>query len=618
MATSHPYVFAVPKTAAEIPSLTFQGAAAQVVDQTGRPWTWNGVAYALGGSGGGSSAQPSLDPPSDVLPPTVDAVVAGFVEQTTELNDVRAQLAGANQTIATYGQTLTAMQAAIAALQGAVAPGGTGAPTNSVTPVIVGGGPLTAGSSYTITPGTWSGAGSAPRQYQLLMGSVVVVPTFTGVTFTCPASAAGGQVRVIETVSSAAGTQASISSINYSVNALAAYPTMLSAPTITGTLASGNTVTGNHGTYNSATTIASYTPYKFYVGGVVVQSGSSNTLLLIPAYDGLTIEFEELPTNTAGAIRTPAKSPSYNISGGGRPFINAGDPGPGWEDGIFAVDQDLIFNFGEWSANPDPSKDIAGLMRNGSTVAGAVVTLLGDGRAKYRAVALDQGTQLVGTILRANNNGSARDGIARTGGRLIGQSVGGGGTPPPVGATGVLSATTATLLSSYALASVGTRNWWSRDGSGILNQKSGGENVTIAALGAGMQNDTTSPSATALAWASGGTPNASGNNQVASVACGKATVWANSGAGESYSHLADTTTRTLHLFVSVYNCTAQFAPSLGDSSASMSPITVTAGGTSVNYDVQVTFKGDATTALLVAMTNLTATGNIHIYGGYTV
>jgi subtilase family serine protease len=183
-------------------------------------------------------------------------------------------------------------------------------------------------------------------------------------------------------------------------------------------------------------------------------------------------------------------------------------------------------------------------------------------------------------------------------------------TVNPAASTGSLSGTASTAASAYNLTSLGTSDWahWGLGGIyGNFDHKAMGNsqisNVTPFAIGnyGGYHNTSRS-----VFWTDG-TPqtNDTGDDGY---------IWANNaiGAGYSFTAPADTTTRTLDIYLGGYSSGATLTATLSDGSAA--PYTVSFTGTALYTDlVAITFKANSANQKITI--NYTKTTNVNSIGG---
>jgi Protein of unknown function (DUF3344)/Ig domain of plant-specific actin-binding protein len=123
------------------------------------------------------------------------------------------------------------------------------------------GGTATVGQALSANPGNWNGTGPLTYAYQWQRcdangANCVDIAGATGSTYTPSPADAGGTVRVVVTVTNAAGTSTPVASAPIAVAALP--PVNTSAPVLSGPAAPGQPLTANAGTWSDPGTAYSY------------------------------------------------------------------------------------------------------------------------------------------------------------------------------------------------------------------------------------------------------------------------------------------------------------------------------------------------------------------------
>jgi hypothetical protein len=181
----------------------------------------------------------------------------------------------------------------------------------------------------------------------------------------------------------------------------------------------------------------------------------------------------------------------------------------------------------------------------------------------------------------------------------------------PAPGSGSLSGGSATAASSYNLTTLGTADWAHWGAGGVysaFDHKSTGNsqisNVTTT-LGSGSYGGYQN-SGRGVSWTDG-TP-------LASDAGDSGYIWANTalGAGYSFTAPADTTTRTLYIYLGGYSSGGTLTATLSDGSAS--PYTVSFSGSAIYSDL-VTLTYKAASANQKITISYTKTTNINGTGG---
>jgi hypothetical protein len=181
---------------------------------------------------------------------------------------------------------------------------------------------------------------------------------------------------------------------------------------------------------------------------------------------------------------------------------------------------------------------------------------------------------------------------------------------PAVAAGGSLAGSAATASSSYNLTSLGTIDWahWgtNQNASAFDDKATGGGQISnVTRVGAGSYGAYTDSSRDVI-W-SDGTPLAKDNGD-------QSYIWANNatGAGYSFTTPADTTTRTLYVYLGGYDSGGTLTAHLSDTSAA--DYTTSFSGSGIYSDiVAITYKaGSASQHLLITYTK---TAGVGVSGG---
>jgi len=588
LATSYPYPFVVKKTAADIALLaTYQGDSVILRDENGRTWSWNGVGYTLG-EDAAAGAQDSLSPPSTTIPPST-RVVAEAVAPITQLQATSAQNSA---TIAAQAGVITALLARLTAVESAILPPGSGALTLTAPSMT---GPLGVGNVLTFVSGT-VGGGTAVNTAWTLRRSGAIVYQGPAAPYTQVTADGGTTLSLSQSVVNAAGQTTTATSTNYTIPAAPAVPVMSTPPTVSGTAASGQTLTGVHGTYTNSTGIT-YGSYQWKNGTTVY--GTALTLLVTDAMIGLSFTFSEIATNGAGpSVR--ATSAAVIVSGGTTP-VNIVPPG--WDPAsVFAVGGVGIPNAGEWSGNPDPSLDLWGYLRDGVPISGAT------GKS-ITFTSLDQDKTITPTLIR-KNAGSSPSALAQGAGEWI--AAGSGGIVVAPTPTSTIGTITAADLAPQAVGTGGYRLLPNL--AGIVNRTSGVA-ITHRAIGGNLYD---SPSPYDAISFTSGAPTASG-----SVTTGLVAEWGLSGSGIEFTYLAvPAGAKTLKVPVVAYALVVAVTVAPADGSAAPKTFNVDAGsasGTALKT-VLIPINLGATTDVIVSCLQTTLyaadAGDAHFMGAW--
>jgi hypothetical protein len=215
-------------------------------------------------------------------------------------------------------------------------------PTNQSPPTIT-----SSGSTLTDNHGTWSNGPLAyTYQWQSCSGSPLVCSDIAGATsetYAVPATSSGLAYDVEEMALNAGGSSAAATSAIF----LPAAPANTSAPTITGTDATGNTLTESHGAWTNGPTGYTY-QWLSCTGSPLTCtaiSGATAQTFAIPTTDaGLAFEVQETASNvgaTSAAATSAAILPAAPVNTV-LPAIT----------GTVALGQDLTASTGTWTNGP--------------------------------------------------------------------------------------------------------------------------------------------------------------------------------------------------------------------------------------------------------------------------
>lgn len=182
---------------------------------------------------------------------------------------------------------------------------GTGTPVNTVPPGISG--TLVQNNTLTVVPGSWNGA--LQRTYRWLRDGTTAVGT--GTTYLLVAGDVGHQMAVEETaIGSGGATAVATSALTASITAPPSAPTNTVAPSISGTLTSGNLLTGNVGAWTGSPTFT----YRWLLDGTT-SVGTAATYLLGGTDVGHSLTFEVTATNAAGFLTVSSAASALVGSG---------------------------------------------------------------------------------------------------------------------------------------------------------------------------------------------------------------------------------------------------------------------------------------------------------------
>ncbi|NDG31450.1 hypothetical protein EB118_15455, partial [bacterium] len=197
------------------------------------------------------------------------------------------------------------------------------------------------GETLTTTDGSWIGSPTITYTYQWLRGnSANAISGATSSTYKIVTQDANNQLYVRVTARNSVGSR-SDTSLGTSVVPLATAPVNVVAPTITGTVAIGETLTINLGTWTGTPTI-NYT-YQWQRGSTNITNATATTYVIAGEDTGSTIRCRVSASNSAGnsqpafTLSTPpiaAAAPTNRVL----PVIT----------GTLAIGQNLTVNPGTW------------------------------------------------------------------------------------------------------------------------------------------------------------------------------------------------------------------------------------------------------------------------------
>ncbi len=184
-----------------------------------------------------------------------------------------------------------------------------------------GGGAAQVGQALSADPGNWNGTGPLSYSYQWQRcdangANCVDIAGATGSTYTPTADDAGGTVRVVVTVTNAAGTSTPVASAPIAVAALA--PVNTAAPVLSGPAVPGQPLTADTGTWTGAGTSYSYQWQRCDAdGGNCVDISGATGATYTPSDDdaGSRLRVVVTATNDAGST-VAVSAPSSVVSTG--------------------------------------------------------------------------------------------------------------------------------------------------------------------------------------------------------------------------------------------------------------------------------------------------------------
>lgn len=318
------YVFARDPTASDLILSEATGATVASFSSQTAPAVGNNVAYtivsgqlqAVSGSGLGTTAWTFPGDSNLVTAPLLvgnlvfTASSAGNVYAVNAADGTQAWTANAGSAISGPGQADSAGIAsgentllvpatnALVAYTGANV--GSGTPTNTTAPSVVGG-PVV-GRPIGADVGVWSALPSA-YTYQWSRcdaGSCTNVANATGEAYTPTAADAGLTLEVTVTATNASGTSSSVTSAASS--AVASPPSNVTLPAIGGSAAVGQTLTASAGTWSPPSPGETYQWSRCTAGSCTHVTGATSATYVVSSADvGSQLEVQVTATNAYGA-----------------------------------------------------------------------------------------------------------------------------------------------------------------------------------------------------------------------------------------------------------------------------------------------------------------------------
>ena len=266
------------------------------------------------------------------------------------------------------------------------------APVNTAIPVVSG--TTIVGNTLTSTTGTW--VSSAPITYSYLwQRGTTNIAGASNSTYLLQASDVGFNISCIVSATSAGSVSSAVSGGTATITAPVP-PANTAVPTISGTVAIGNTLTSTTGTWTGTPT---YT-YQWQRGTTNIVSATSSTYVVQAADYANTLRCVVTATNAAGSaaantantVAVPAQAP-----------VNTAVPAIG---GVVAIGNTLTSTTGTWTGTPTPT--FSPQWQRGTTnIAGAT-------SGSYVVQAADYANTLRCVVTATNAGGSAAANSANT------------------------------------------------------------------------------------------------------------------------------------------------------------------------------------------------------------
>ena len=180
-------------------------------------------------------------------------------------------------------------------------------PVNTGTPTISGA--AQEGQTLTVTNGSWSGAPTsyayAWEQCDANGGSCSAISGATAATYKPATTNVGHTLRAIVTATNGGGSAQATSAPSAVVSSAAA-PTNTAAPTISGSLQVGSTLTATQGSWDGAPTSFAFTWSRCDAAGdscAKIDGATSNTYTLTQAAEGRSFRVSVVATNAVGSTQ---------------------------------------------------------------------------------------------------------------------------------------------------------------------------------------------------------------------------------------------------------------------------------------------------------------------------
>jgi large repetitive protein len=342
------------------------------------------------------------------------------------------------------------------------------------------------GQTLTASAGTWAGNPTPALSYQWWRcdntgANCASISTATAQTYTLGSSDLGQTVLVVVTASNTLGSASSTSTQTAVIVAAFTLPTNTVLPSVSGTAAVGQTLTGAQGTFagNPTPTVTGQWQRCDSSGASCadIASATSTTYTLVTADAGKTIRFKAIATNSQGsasasstATALVATPPANTVAASVTGTANVG--------------QTLTASPGTWTGTPAPTLTYQWRTCDGS--GGNCADLPAQTGQTYLLAAADQGNTIRVVVSGANSQGSATSTSTQT------AAVGAAFVAPLNTALPTVSGTTTVGQSLSASAGTWTGNptpttsiSWQRCTGGTCTTVASGSSYTPVAADAG-------------------------------------------------------------------------------------------------------------------------------------
>ncbi|HVP01036.1 MAG TPA: hypothetical protein VMT10_00595, partial [Solirubrobacteraceae bacterium] len=258
------------------------------------------------------------------------------------------------------------------------------APTNSVAPSVSGS--TTSGSTLTCDPGKWDGFNTPTLTIAWLRdGNAITGQTTTTYVIADPDAAHALSCQVTAT-----NTAGSLQKTSNAVNIPAVAPANTAPPSVTGTLAVGQTVTCDTGVW------AGFPAPTFTIvwlrDGEAIDGATATTYLLAPADKGHSVSCKVTATNAVSSAQASSATVDVELE-------SPANSAPPTISGTPSVGGALTCSAGIWTGTPDPALTFQ-WRRDGQDIDGAT-------RASYSPTAADAGRALTCKVSAKNTVGRA-------------------------------------------------------------------------------------------------------------------------------------------------------------------------------------------------------------------
>ncbi len=231
-------------------------------------------------------------------------------------------------------------------------------PANVNAPLITG--TVAVGQQLLADPGSWTGTPTPVFSYQWLScdssgNNCTPIQGATNNTYTIAGSDAGSTLDVTVTGTNTAGSSQAVSAATSVVPQPSQPPANVNAPLITGTVAVGQQLQAEPGTWTGTPTpVFSYQWLSCDSSGnncTPIQGATNNTYTIAGSDAGSTLDVTVTATNTAGSSQAAPTTATSVVPQPSQPPANVNAP---LITGTVAVGQQLQASAGTWTGTPTP------------------------------------------------------------------------------------------------------------------------------------------------------------------------------------------------------------------------------------------------------------------------